>query len=136
MHPITNSPKTPLIPMSWSKKGNEEVTTKMLIQKVREQIEMHIPRTLVGKISEHKMLGIAPNPMTKQLSYIITLTAVTIAFRVALMLNKSRSISTMRDTIRIGIVYNSIDLSSENIRCHCHNLLHFNTMEPIHCHFL
>jgi len=76
---------TPVRPRSWSKKGNEEVTIKMQIQNVREQIEMHIPRTLVGKISEHKMLGIAPNPMQKQLSYTITLTAVTIALRVALM---------------------------------------------------
>lgn len=106
---------TPESPRIWSKKGNEEVTIKMLIQNVREQIEMHIPRTLVGKISEHTMFGIAPNPMTKQLSYTITLNAVTIAFTLALMSNKFRSISTIRDTIRMGIVYNIIALSLQNI---------------------
>nr|KYP55038.1 hypothetical protein KK1_001242 [Cajanus cajan] len=71
---------------------------------------MHIPRTLVGKISEHKMLGITPSPMQKQLSYTITLAAVIIAFRVELMGIEFRTTSIIRDTIKIGIVYSNIDL--------------------------
>ena len=68
MHPTTNNVKTPVRPRRWSKKGNEDVTIKVLIQNVSEHMEMHIPRTLVGKISEHTMLGITPRPMQKMLS--------------------------------------------------------------------
>lgn len=84
MHPTTNNPNIPVRPTRWSKKGNEEVMIKVHIQYVREQIEMHIPRTLVGKISEHKMLGITPKPMQKQLSYATTHIAVIAALRTEL----------------------------------------------------
>lgn len=51
--------------MEVSKTGREYVTMMSQIQNVRAQMAMHNPRTRVGKISAHKMLGIGPNPMTK-----------------------------------------------------------------------
>jgi hypothetical protein len=40
--------------------GNTEVIIKLDIQNVSEQIDIHIPRTLVGNISAHMMFGITP----------------------------------------------------------------------------
>lgn len=57
---------------------------KVHIQYVSEQMEIHIPRTLVGNISEHKMFGITPNPMQNMLSYVTTHMAVIDAFRIEL----------------------------------------------------
>ena len=108
--PATNNPKTPVRPSTLSKDGNKDVMIKVQNQHVRLHIEMQMPRTLVGKISEHMMLGITPNPMQNTLSKIITLIAVITALRSELMWNKFRKTSTRRDNIRTGMVYNIIDL--------------------------
>lgn len=84
IHPTTNNPNTPVRPRSCSKKGNEEVMINVHIQYVREQMEIHIPRTLVGNISEHKMFGITPKPMQNTLSYVTTLIAVIAALSIEL----------------------------------------------------
>lgn len=53
--------------------GSEYVTIMSPIQNVRAHIPMQIPRTRVGKISAHRMLGTGPKPVTKQQKYTITL---------------------------------------------------------------
>lgn len=66
-----------------------------------------MPLTLVGNISEHRMLGIGPNPIEKKHPYDITLTVETIAltvFPTSTILTMTR---VMRDTVSTGFVLNN-----------------------------
>lgn len=59
-------PKTPASPMDLINTGRVYVMMMSQIQNVRLHMVMQMARTLVGKISAHKILGIGPNPMTKK----------------------------------------------------------------------
>lgn len=66
MQTMAYIPKTPASPMAFSITGSVYVTIMSPIQKVKAQMAMQMPRTVVGKISAQRMLGIGPNPMTKK----------------------------------------------------------------------
>lgn len=59
---IAKMPNAPWRPSAWFTRGNEYVTMTLVPHIAAAQIPMQSPRTLVGKISEHKMFGIGPNP--------------------------------------------------------------------------
>lgn len=81
---------------------------------MRAHNAMHNPRTRVGKISEHRMFGIIPSPITKQHWYTTTLKVEMIAFRTEPKLTTLAIISKMSDTIRTGIVESNSDLGKED----------------------
>lgn len=85
------------------------------IQYVRAQIAMHRPRTRVGKISEQRMLGMTPKPMTKTEVKTITPTVDIVALTTDPKFTMLLSTSAMSATIRIGIVDSSRDLQQEHV---------------------
>lgn len=107
MHTIAYIPKTPPRPTELSITGSVYVTMMSHIQNVRAHIAMHRPRILVGKISEQRILGIGPKPMTKQQKQTMTLKVEIKAF--TLLLNSTRLPTTniRRATIKTGIVVSS-----------------------------
>lgn len=105
-HTIAYNPKTPERPMEVRRTGSEYVTMMSHIQNVRAQMAMQSPRTLVGNISAHKMLGIGPKPITKVQKYTTTLAVEMAAFTT---LPKSITLPTTKITrvkINTGIVVN------------------------------
>lgn len=82
---------------------------------------MQRPRTEVGKISEHRMFGIAPKPITKQLRYTVTLAVDINAFVVPPSFTKLPITSVTSDSIRMGIVESIRDLQSRFWYCYFSN---------------
>uniref|UniRef100_J3LIR7 Uncharacterized protein n=1 Tax=Oryza brachyantha TaxID=4533 RepID=J3LIR7_ORYBR len=74
-------------------------------QKASEQMAMQRPRTRVGKISAHRMLGMGPNPMTKQQRYTTTLPVHSAACAAAAMGATLATTSAASDAINTGIVH-------------------------------
>lgn len=103
--------KTPAKPMEVSMIGNVYVTMMSPVQNVRAQIAIQTPRTLVGKISEQRILGMGPKPITKQQKYITTLMVENTAFRIDPMLTTLETTRMMSDPIKTGIVERSSRLS-------------------------
>ncbi len=68
---------------------------------------MHTPRTLVGKISEQRMLGIGPNPATKEHVNIVTHVKETAAGISPVARNILTSTSATSEIARMGIVARS-----------------------------
>lgn len=60
---MAKRPNTPWSPSCWLIRGNEYVTRTLLAHMAAAQMPMQRPRTLVGKISEHKIFGIGPKPV-------------------------------------------------------------------------
>lgn len=56
---------TPARPICLLTRGKEYVTRILLHHMAAAQMPMQTPRTLVGKTSEHRMLGTGPNPEIK-----------------------------------------------------------------------
>lgn len=83
------------------------------VQNVRAHIAMQRPRTRVGKISEQRMLGTGPNPMTKQQKYAITLMVEIVALATEPMSTMLPMTSTISDIISTGIVDSRRDLQEE-----------------------
>ena len=80
------------------------------IQNVRAQIAMQTPRTRVGNISEQRMLGMGPKPITKQQKYTITLMVESTAWATwpkSITLDKT---SMTKVRIKTGIVDRRRDL--------------------------
>nr|CAB3448432.1 unnamed protein product [Digitaria exilis] len=76
-------------------------------QKASEQMAMQSPLTLVGKISAHRMLGMGPNPMTKQHRYTTTLPVATAACAAAAIGTTLAATSTTSDATSTGMVHSS-----------------------------
>lgn len=63
-HTVAYIPHTAARPIEFSNTGRLYVTMILLVQYVIEQIAMQTPRTLVGNISEQRIFGTGPNPIT------------------------------------------------------------------------
>lgn len=74
------------------------------IQKVRAHIAMQIPRTLVGNISEQRIFGIGPKPITKVQKYTTTLMVEITACMTSPMLITLPRTSTTSDVNKTGKV--------------------------------
>lgn len=102
--------KTPASPIAFSITGRLQVTMISPIQNVKAQMAIQRPRTLVGKISAHKMLGMGPNPITKQQKQTITLTVESKAWASVPKSIRLDTTRITRDAIKIGIVPSSKNL--------------------------
>ena len=71
---------------------------------------MHRPRTLVGKISEQRMFGIGPYPVTKQQKYMMTQAVDMPAWMTVVVFTTSPMTRTRRETTSTGIVVSSRSL--------------------------
>ena len=85
---------------------------------------MQRPRTEVGNISEQRMFGIAPKPITKQLRYTVTLAVDINAFIEPPRFTKLPITSVTSDSIRMGIVESIRDLQSRFWYCYSFKLYH------------
>lgn len=81
---------------------------------------MQRPRTEVGKISEQRMFGMAPKPITKQLRYTIMLAVDINAFVVPPSFTKLPITSVSSDSVRMGIVESNRDLQFKS-QCLLHS---------------
>lgn len=83
------------------------------IQKVRAHIAMQIPRTLVGNISEQRIFGIGPKPITKVQKYTTTLTVEITACMTSPMLITLPRTSTISDDNKTGNVASKSHLENK-----------------------
>lgn len=113
MHTTAYIPKTPPRPTELSITGSVQVTMMSHIQNVRAHIAMHRPRTRVGKISEQRILGIGPKPMTKQQKQTMTLKVEMKAFTPLLKSIRLPTTNIRRDATKTGIVVSSKVLNQE-----------------------
>lgn len=102
--------KTLVSPIELSNSGRVYVTMISPIQNVREHIAMQSPRTRVGKISEQRMFGIGPKPITKQQKYMMTLMVEIMACAMAPKSMTFPRTTKIRDASRTGKVANSSHL--------------------------
>lgn len=98
------APQTPERPTARCMRGSVKATTMLQSHAVTEHAAMHFPRTRVGKISEQMMLGMGPNPMTKQHMYTTTLTVESAACATAPKSTMFTRTRTRSDAISSGIV--------------------------------
>jgi hypothetical protein len=76
-------------------------------------IPMHVPRTRVGKISEHRMLGIGPKPATNEQMKTVTQRKEIKAGMSPVALKRFTTTSATKETVRAGIVVNSNPLDAQ-----------------------
>jgi hypothetical protein len=107
MQTIAYNPKTPVKPRELIIRGRVYVTMISLIQNVRLHIAEQMARTLAGKISEQKMLGIGPNPITNMQKYTMTLVVERAACNPTLKSTMLTTIKTSSASTKIGMVTRS-----------------------------
>ena len=96
------------IPRELSKIGKSFVTKMLVIHMAAWHIPVQTPLTLVGNISAHSMFGIGPNPVTKNITYTMTLKTETTAKMVSLVGTRLMIMRERRASTRIGSVVRRI----------------------------
>ena len=80
----------------------------LVIHMAAWHIPVQTPLTLVGNISAHSMFGIGPNPVTKNITYTMTLKTDTTAKTVSLAGTRLMIMRERRASTRIGSVVRRI----------------------------